>query len=54
MFDLVYMDDKTLSRGEYIETKDLNLLASSGLAENVSYLAAHTLPLQFANKQERI
>lgn len=41
MFDLVHMGDKTLSRGEYIETRDFNLLASSGLAENVSLLSSN-------------
>lgn len=43
MFDLVHIGDKTLSRGEYIETRDFNLLASSGLAENVSLLSSHRL-----------
>lgn len=38
MFDLVHMYDKTLSRGEYIETKDFNLLASSGLAKKAGLL----------------
>lgn len=33
MFDLEHKDDKTLSRGENIDTRDFNLLASSGLAE---------------------
>lgn len=35
MFDLVHLhtDDKTLSRGEHIETRDFNLPASSGCAE---------------------
>lgn len=41
MFDLVHMGDKTLSRREYIETRDFNLLASSDLAENVSLLSGH-------------
>lgn len=56
MFDLVHMDDKTLSRGEYIETRDFNLLASSGLAENVSLLSScATLPLcSLLTKQKRV
>lgn len=33
MVDLVHIDDKTLSRGQYIETRDFNLLPSSGPAE---------------------
>lgn len=53
MFDLVHMDDKSRSRGEYIETRILISQHQVALLRmSACYQAADALPLHFAYQME--